>query len=331
MRVVVTGATGNVGTALLRRLAEEPAITQVIGVSRRPPAALDLPRTRFVRADVGRDPLRGVLRGADAVVHLAWQIQPSHSPRDLWRTNVVGSERVIAAAIATGVGVLVHASSVGVYARGPSDGAVDESWPHTGIPSSSYSRHKAEVEARLDALEEAGPDMRVVRLRPGLVLSRRAASGVRRLFLGHLVPRAVLAPARIVAVPDIAGLRIQAVHSDDVADAYRRALVAEVAGAVNIAADPVLDPATIAEALGARRARVHPRVARAFVTASWRARLQPTAPGWLDLALAVPVMDCTRAREVLGWEPRIASVTALSEMLAGMAERAGAPTPPLAP
>ena len=122
MRVVVTGATGNVGTALLRRLAEEPPITWVIGVSRRPPAALDLPRTRFVRADVGRDPLRGVLRGADAVVHLAWQIQPSHSPRDLWRTNVVGSERVIAAAIATGVGVLVHASSVGVYARGPSDG-----------------------------------------------------------------------------------------------------------------------------------------------------------------------------------------------------------------
>lgn len=331
MRVVVTGATGNVGTALLARLAADPSIAEIVGVSRRPPAGIELPRTRFVRADVGRDPLEGILRRADAVVHLAWQIQPSRAPRELWRTNVEGTSRVIAAALATGVATLVHASSVGVYSPGPTRRAVDESWPHDGMPSSFYARHKAEAEARLDALEAAGADIRVVRMRPGLILSRRAASGVRRLFLGRLVPRAALAPGRIPVVPDIPGLRLQALHSDDAAAAYHRALVTDAAGAFNVAAEPVLDPSTIAQALGARAVAVPAGLARGIVWASWRAGLQPTPPGWLDLALGVPVMDCSRARRELGWEPRLRSTDALVELLAGMADGAGAPTPPLAP
>ncbi len=331
MRVVVTGATGNVGTALLPLLAGDPSITEIVGLSRRPPAGVELPRTRFVRADVGRDPLDGVLRRADVVVHLAWAIQPSRAARELWRTNVEGTSRVIAAALAAGVGTLVHASSVGVYSPGPKERVVDESWPHEGMPTSFYARHKAEAEARLDALEAAGAGMRVVRMRPGLVLSRRAASGVRRLFLGRLVPRAALAPRRIPVVPDIPGLRVQALHSDDVAAAYHRALVTDAAGAFNVAAGPVLDPSTMAEALGARTVPVPAGLARGLVWASWRAGLQPTPPGWLDLALGVPVMDCSRALRDLGWQPRMRSTDALVELLAGMADGAGAPTPPLAP
>jgi hypothetical protein len=57
--------------------------------------------------------------------------------------------------------------------------------------------------------------------------------------------------------------------------------------------------------------------------------LQPTPPGWLDLGLGVPLMRCDRARRELGWEPRVSSLEALLELLAGLRVGAGGPTPPL--
>jgi UDP-glucose 4-epimerase len=69
---------------------------------------------------------------------------------------------------------------------------------------------------------------------------------------------------------------------------------------------------------------------RAAVAASWHLRLQPTSPHLLDLVLAVPVMDTTRARSGLGWTPRHTSVEALRALLDGMRDDRGAPTPPLA-
>jgi nucleoside-diphosphate-sugar epimerase len=132
-------------------------------------------------------------------------------------------------------------------------------------------------------------------------------------------------------VPGIPGLRFQAVHSRDVGHAYRLAVVGDVRGPFNIAADPVLDPSTMAEALGARVVPVSARVARSLASSSWHARLQPTPPGWLDLGLSVPLMDVTRARRELGWEPRFGADEALRELLEGMSEGRGVETPPLDP
>ncbi|HSJ73221.1 MAG TPA: NAD-dependent epimerase/dehydratase family protein [Miltoncostaeaceae bacterium] len=330
MRVVITGATGNVGTALVRALLADERVERIVGIARRAPDIRPR-RTTWEALDVARDDLRPAFDGADAVVHLAWEIQPSRDLRALWRTNVLGSRRVFDAAAEAGAGALVHASSVGVYSPGPKDRAVDESWPREGTPTSDYAVHKAEAERRLDQVERAAPGMRVVRMRPGLCFSREAATGVRRLFAGHLLPARLVRPSRIPRVPDIPGLRFQAVHSDDVAQAYRLAITKDVSGPFNVAAEPVLDPPALAEALGARTLFVPAGVARRAISLTWRLRLQPTGPGWLDMALAVPVMDAARARRELGWAPRQTSAQALTELLDGMADRAGAPTPPLAP
>src|ERR1700709_731603 len=101
---------------------------------------------RWHQADVTATPLAPIFEGADAVVHLAWAIQPSHDEPTMERINVHGSERVFAAVAAAGVPRLVYASSVGAYSPGPKDRQVGESWPTGGIPSSAYSRHKARVE-----------------------------------------------------------------------------------------------------------------------------------------------------------------------------------------
>jgi nucleoside-diphosphate-sugar epimerase len=329
MRVLVTGATGNVGTRVVAALAGDPSIDSVVGLARRVPDAVPA-GTEFVAADVASDELESLLRGVDAVVHLAWLIQPG---REEWITahvNVDGSRRVFDAAVRAGVGAIVYASSVGTYAPGPKDREVDESWPSTGIASSFYSRHKAAVERLLDALEREHPELRVVRLRPGLIFQRAAATEIRRLFLGPLVPGTLLRPGLIPVVPEHPRLRVQAVHADDVADAYRRAVLADVRGPFNIAADPVLDGPALGTLLGARPVPVSARALRAAAALSFRLRLQPTEPGWVDLGFGVPLMSGERARAALGWFPAVSATDAVAQLLEGLRSGADAPTPPLA-
>jgi hypothetical protein len=91
----------------------------------------------------------------------------------------------------------------------------------------------------------------------------------------------------------------------------------------------VLDPDELARILGARKLRVPAALLRGGAALSYALRLQPTEPGWVDMGLAVPVMDTTRARTELGWKPERSSADALLDLLEGMREGAGLDTPPL--
>lgn len=339
MKVAVIGATGNVGSAVLRAFERDERVREVVGIARRRPSDEVLamaPKARFVAVDVGREDQRDVLQqaleGVHAVVHLAWLIQPSRKPEVMEAVNVGGSRRVFEAAVAAGVGTIVYASSVGAYSPGPKDRAVDESWPTGGIESSTYSRHKAQVERILDEVEAEHRHVRVVRLRPGLIFQRDAASEIRRYFIGPLLPGALVRPSRIPVVPRADRLVFQAVHADDVAEAYRLVTAErDVRGAFNIAADPVLDADALGRALGARPVPVDARFLRAAADLTWRARLQPADAGWIDMARGVPVMDTTRARVELNWTPTKSSSDALLELLKGLNDGAGGITPPLLP
>src|SRR4051795_2995547 len=147
-KVVVVGATGNVGTAVVRALAADDRVSEVLGIARRRPE-WQPPKTTFVAADVGSDDLVPHLRGADAVVHLAWLFQPTRRPMVTWQANAVGSARVFEAAAAAGVGALIYASSVGAYSPGPGR-RVDETWPTHSVPTAAYGREKAYVERVVD-------------------------------------------------------------------------------------------------------------------------------------------------------------------------------------
>jgi len=330
MRVVVVGATGNAGTSLLTALAADPAVGSVVGVARRRPEAR-IGKVEWRAADITSSPLEPLFQDADAIVHLAWLIQPSHDEETMRRVNVDGSRRLFEAAAASGAGKLVYASSGGAYSPGPKGQTVDEFWPTRGIQSSYYSRHKAACEAMLDEIESRNPLMDVVRLRPALIFKRDAASGIRRLFAGPFLPNPLLHRSLIPVLPDLPGLRFQAVHSLDVGEAYRLAITRPVRGAFNIAAEPVLDGERLRRLLHARRIPMSARVARVATDLSWRLHLQPTSPGWLDMALETPIMDTTRARAELGWEPQYTAEEAFLELLEGMRNGDGFETPPLHP
>lgn len=336
MRIVIMGASGNLGTALLDRIRRDRTDVDVVAVARRIPAAEPpYDTSRWVAVDVtgenaaGR--LAGVFRGADAVVNLVWGFQPARDPERLAAVGVGGLTAVLAAAREAAVPHLVHVSSVGAYRAGPIGPAgkerVDESWPTDGIATSVYSRQKAAAERLLDRaeLEQTGRDPVITRLRPGLVLQRAAGSSLLRYGAPALLPS--WAPALLPVLPVGRSLTVPVVHADDVAAALLAAVDRRAAGPFNLAGDPPITGVDIADRLRAWSVDLPPSVIGRAARLAFAARVSRIDAGWLDLAYAVPLLDTTRAREVLGWEPGHGSLDALDETVAGVraAEATGSP------
>jgi nucleoside-diphosphate-sugar epimerase len=339
LTVAVTGATGNVGTALLRSLATA-GVTEVRGLARRrPPDVAPYDRVRWYLTDLGTEDseqeLAEFLDGVDAVVHLAWALTPDRQPEVLQRVNVDGTHRVLAAAGAAGVQHVVHMSSLGVYAAGPSDRPIQEDWPTTGIPSSTYSRDKVACERAVEEFALTHPETTVSVTRPTLVVQPDAASEIGRYFLGPILfPAARLLPgavARLLPLPVPGSLRVSFVHADDVADAIIRILDRRAPGPFNLAAPPVLDADALAAALGTYRVPVPAFVLRAGMQGAFLARVLKIEPGWLDMGLGVPPLDATRARTTLDWAPGRRGDDALREFVAALGRGEGADSPLLQP
>jgi len=331
VRIVVTGASGNIGSALLRRVVGDH---DVVGVARRvPDAVVPYDAVQWRPVDL-TDPaaagdLAQTFTGADAVVHLAWGFQPSHDLRYLEELGVGGTRRVLEAVAAADVPHLIHMSSVGAYSPKRDDQPVDESWPTGGVPSSPYSRHKSRAERLLDAHQAAYPQRVVTRLRPGVVGQRRAGSALLRYAVPGLVPAAVI--GHVGVLPLDRRLALPMVHADDVADAIARVLDRRAPGAFNLASDPAVTSAAIAGVLGARLVHVPSPLMRAGMSLSWHARLQPVDPGWLDMGFSLPLLDTSRARVELGWAPSKDALSVLDETVTGMREAASDRSPVLRP
>jgi UDP-glucose 4-epimerase len=340
LKVAVTGASGNVGTALLRRLtAPGSGVAEVRGLARRrPPDGAPYDDVQWFPADLGETRSEHVLtrflEGADAVVHLAWALQPGRQPERLHRVNVEGTRRVARAAAAAGVAQFVHMSSLGAYAAGSGGQKVTENWPTTGIPSSQYSRDKSEAERVVRELLGRRPDTTLTVVRPTLVLQPEASSEIGRYFLGpllfgaaRLLPGAV---AKLLPLP-LPSVHVGFVHADDVADALGRVLDRRAPGPFNVAAEPVMDADDIARALGTVRVPTPAFVLRAALSAAFHARLVPTEPGWLDLGTQAPALDTTRARKLLDWAPFHKGDDVLTQFVAALGRGEGAPGPLLRP
>ena len=164
MHVAITGATGNIGTALVERLGADEAIDSIVAICRREHDWRP-PKTSWIYADVADDDLTEAFDGADAVVHLARVFHRAIRTRpggSMW-----AAPRRCFARSAAQVPAVVVASSVGAYSPRTGPDPVDESWPTHGCHAAAYSREKAYVERLLDSHQSEFPHRRVVRMRPG--------------------------------------------------------------------------------------------------------------------------------------------------------------------
>lgn len=334
MRAVVTGATGNVGSAFLRSAARHPDWT-ITGVARRLPR----PQPPFSAAEwvacdladsTAAGPLREVLAGADVVVHLAWAIQPGVAEQSLHRTNIIGTRQLLDLMAAAGVPQLVYVSSVAAYAPAPRWHRVDEGQPCTGVPGSAYSQDKARLERVVRAFVERNPAVTVAGARPSAILQREAGAQFARRILSPLLPPTLVGRA-VLPMPLWRSLRAQVVHADDVAQALWSMVTLHARGAFNLAAEPVLSAADLAQELGGYLLPVPRSLLSAAALATWRIGIQPLHPGWIMMADRVPLLDTARARGELGWRPEYDGHAALSDMVAGIQEGRGAGSEPMAP
>ena len=318
MKVVVTGATGNVGRSVVEALADRDEITEIVGLAgtaARPDWSPD--KTNWVNASIVGSDLRQTFDGADVVIHLAYAVQPSHDLEKLKRFNVDGSRRVFDAVAAARVPKLIYASSVGAYSPAPEDQLIGEDWP-ISTETSFLARHKAVNEGTLDQFESIAPSTRVVRLRPAMTFQGDATTELRRLLVGPFIPEFLLRSRLVPAIPRLAGFRFQAVHISDLARAYALATVCDVQGAFNLAANPPLSTDDLAATLDAKTFPLPLALTRRLADLSWRLRLQPTPPDWLDTAMALPLMSSERAGRELGWKPRVTVGEALASLFSGL-------------
>ena len=331
--VGVTGPTGDIGRALLRRLDSEPGIDRVIGMARRPfdPTEQGFTKIEYRQGDVtNRADVRELVDGADVVVHLAFLI--FGSKEETTRVNLKGCENVFETALDAGVERLIYTSSVAAYGfHEDNPELLTEDVPPRGTDQHYYSAQKAELEARLQSMAK-GTDTDLYVFRPCIVAGPTALSLIEKIpyvKIADRIPNAakkvvqslpLLKPLRPV-IPD-PGVPFQLVHEDDVAQALTAAILGKgEPGVYNLAGDGEITLSDLAHALGWYALPVPEIAVDATISVVSKMPLLPAEAKWLS-AIRVPVlMDCTRAREKLGWEPAYDALDTLAETIHAAREK----------
>jgi len=302
LTVAVTGPTGEIGRAFLRALDPH---ARILGMARRPfdPASLGLVNTEYRQGDV-LDPaaVNALAAEADVLVHLAFIILGGRE--ETRRVNLTGSRNVFKAA--RNVRRLVYTSSVAAYGfHADNPQPLTEDVEPRGSESFYYSAQKAELEGVLH--QEFDGDEAYI-LRPCVVAGPDA-----RMLLREL-PQRKLPLVTVPVMPD-PGTPLQLVHHDDVAAALVAATLGDAPpGAYNLAGDGTMTLGDVARALGWLSVPVPSLLVDAAALGA-NLPLMPNIFQWVSAARVPVIMDTTRAKRELGWEPRFTTRETLAELV----------------
>ena len=337
LTVAVTGPPGTLGFGLMPLLQADDRVAHVTGVARRPfdPAARGWTKTEYRRGDV-RDPevLRDAFRGADVVVHLAFQVTGAAPEETIRSVNIDGTLNAFDAAAAAGARRFVYASSVAAYGfHRDNPVGMTEDWPVRPARRLFYAQEKATLERLLRARASGPGSPDLYLLRPCVVAGPHAV-GAKSLPHGPLgaLARAPVRWAGRAPLPVLAPeLPVQLVHEEDVGQALLLCVVAAgPPGAYNIAADGVVTVGTLAHELGMLPMPVPARATQAAARAVAALPFLPPVAQWVEAASHPAIMDATRAKNELGWVPRYTALETLRDTLRQYRQRASASVTPRA-
>lgn len=196
-RILITGATGVIGGALMPSLAGFGVPLRILLRHALLEPRPDLPPLDLRRADLAHpESLRGIAEGCDVVVHAAARTGFASLARDRQRrVNVQGTEALLREAQSAGVRVFVLLGYTGtVQERDDASRPVDEDTPPEGRYESEYVRMKCEAEAMVLESNDSG-GMRTMVVSPGVLVHRGASTilgGLIQAFLGRDLPYRIL-------------------------------------------------------------------------------------------------------------------------------------------
>ena len=146
LTVAVTGVAGYVGSRLVRSLCADDRVGRVLGFDLRAPAFRS-DKLVFDTLDIRDRRLASRMRGVDALVHLAFVMDPIRDESEMHEVNVGGSQNVFNCTAEASVGKIVYLSSATVYGAHPNNECpLTEDSPLRANLDFSYAAHKLEVE-----------------------------------------------------------------------------------------------------------------------------------------------------------------------------------------
>ena len=295
MRIFLSGTASHLAQAVLPRLCALPEVNAVVGCDLQA-AAFAHPKFTQHIADIRSPEVARLLQGCDALAHLAFVVlRGKMAAATMHDINVHGTQRLLDAARQAGIQRLVHLSSAAVYGRGEN---LDERAALQPLPEFLYGQHKAELERWL---ESAYPQ--AVRLRPHIILGPYCQPLLRK----------ILRQPCYVTLPEPQP-RLQCVHEDDVAEAIIASLLRPVSGAFNLAAPGSFSLKQIIAQGQARSVGMSFSAAKMALKLAWHFKGFGGEPAWLDGVRYPLTLDCSRAAQVLNWQPQYDAQAALASV-----------------
>jgi UDP-glucose 4-epimerase len=305
-RILVTGAAGFIGSALVPALAQLPGV-RVCGVDIRPPQQQ---QAQFEQLDL-RDTtgLTALFQSFQptAVVHLASIVTPppGMTRADMRDIDVGATETLVGLCVAHGVEhltVTTSGAAYGYHADNPP--WIDEDTPIRGNVEFAYSDHKRQIEELLARTAVAHPQLKVLILRPGTILGRQVANQITALFAKPRVLGVAGCDSPFVFIWD-----------EDVVRILAQGVTSQATGAFNLAGDGAMTMREIAEQLGKPYLPIPAWLLRALLTVLHPLGLVQYGPEQVGFLQYRPVLDNARLKRDFAYTPHLTSAEAFAALL----------------
>ncbi len=302
--VLVTGASGLIGSQVVTLLAEQldasgpDAIETIVALDLRvPPEESRVPGVEYREGDI-RDPeIEAVVREhhVDTVVHLAAIVTPGpDSTRELEHSiDVLGTENVLAAAVAAGVRQFIYTSSGAAYGYHADNPALlDEDDELRGNVEFAYADHKRLVEEMLERHRQDHPELAQLVFRPGTILGESVANPITAMFERPVVMGVWGSDSPFVLIWDT-----------DVAECIFTGIGERRAGIYNLAGDGAITLPEIARRLGKRYVALPAVVIQGALWVLKTLRLSSRGPEQVRFLRYRPVLSNDRLKNEFGFTP----------------------------
>jgi UDP-glucose 4-epimerase len=321
MRYVITGGSGYIGGRLTELLVERDETERIVILDVRPPD-VPWPKTEYVRGDVrDRRAMRELLERErpDALVHLAFLLNPIRDEALMYDIDVNGTQAVLQAASEAGIEQVLVTSSASAYGAFPDNPVpIAEDQPVRGQPDFSYARDKAEADRICQLWAADHPDRVMTIVRPTIVFGPNVDNYISR----------AMENSSFLPVMDGIEADVQFVHEDDVVTAISGLLDGREAGAFNVAADGLMKWRETAELIGTKVREMSFKTVYRIYGLAWKlhAPRVESPPGNLHF-LHQPWIVSNEKLKATGWEPRYTTREVYDETMRAKGLVEGRPEP----